>query len=656
MTLLVLALCLMLLSAMGAVCLSRCERLGAWIAAAGMASASVLGLVACADVLVQTKTVSLRLPWAVPMGSFYLEADPLSALFLAPILLLAALGAVYGYEYMAKGKGRALAGGLFNLLAASMTLVLLARNGILFLTAWELMTISSFFLVTWNGESASVRRAGLTYLVAAHVGTAFLLAVFARLGAGAPSLDFDCLARPQDPAAALCLFVMILIGFGVKAGIFPLHTWLPQAHPAAPSHVSALMSGGLIKTGVYGILRLITIIGPAPASWGWVLLIAGFATAILGVLHALAQRDLKRLLAYSSIENMGLAFLGLGLGLIGAAWKFPLMAVLGVGGALVHVFNHALFKGLLFLGAGSLIHSAGTAQIDRLGGCFRRMPMTGLAFLTGAMSICGLPFLNGFTGEFLIYLAAFSALNPASPAAGAAITAIAGLALTGGLALACFSQTFGVLFLGERRSPASQAAHDPGRAMLAPMLLLASACLLAPMVLPLLLGPLGRAVAPVMGLDPSSFSMGPATRVLWWGSTGFLGLWMLLASLVAKVRARALAARTVEAGITWDCGYAAPGPRAQYTAASFSSPLRASFASLLRTRTHARLPGALFPAHPGQFDSRASDIVDAACVEPGFTALKALLARVHWFQHGRLHVYILYIALTLLGLLVWSIF
>jgi formate hydrogenlyase subunit 3/multisubunit Na+/H+ antiporter MnhD subunit len=281
----------------------------------------------------------------------------------------------------------------FNLLLASMLLVVTARNGVLFLVSWEIMSLSSFFLVMFEDEKPGVREAGWTYLVTTHLGTALLLAMFVLLGRNSGSLDFDALSAPE--AIAGVVFLLGLIGFGTKAGLMPLHVWLPEAHPVAPSYVSAVMSGVMIKMGIYGLLRTLTWLGEPPAWWGWTLLVLGVVSGVLGVLYALAQHDLKRLLAYHSVENIGIIAMALGVGLLGVHYRIPAMAALGFTGGLLHVVNHALFKSLLFLGAGSVLHATGVGDLDRLGGLLKRMPITGTTFLIGAAAICGLPPLNG---------------------------------------------------------------------------------------------------------------------------------------------------------------------------------------------------------------------------------------------------------------------
>ncbi len=335
------------------------------------------------------------------------------------------------------------------------------------------MSLASFFLVMFDHEKDEVMRAGWTYLAATHLGTAFLLVMFLVLGAGG-SLDFSALTASGLPAALV--FAAALIGFGTKAGFVPLHVWLPEAHPAAPSHVSALMSGVMIKTGIYGLLRVMTFLGAPAAWWGWSLVVIGAVSGVAGVLFALAQHDLKRLLAYHSVENIGIIALGLGIGILGTVSANPVVAAMGFCGALLHVVNHGIFKSLLFLGAGSVLHATGTRAIDRLGGLIKSMPVTGAAFLVGAAAICALPPLNGFVSEFLVYSAAFNSVAAGTQVWGGMVV-IGGLALIGGLAAACFTKAFGVVFLGEPRSRDAVGVHEAPLSMCWPMATLAALCL-----------------------------------------------------------------------------------------------------------------------------------------------------------------------------------
>jgi NADH:ubiquinone oxidoreductase subunit 5 (subunit L)/multisubunit Na+/H+ antiporter MnhA subunit len=449
---------------------------------------------------------------------------------------------------------------------------------------------------------------------------------------------------------------LAVIGFGTKAGFMPLHVWLPEAHPAAPSHVSAVMSGVMIKTGIYGLIRALGFLGPPPAWWGWLLIAIGLSSGILGVLFALAQRDLKRLLAFSSVENIGIIALGLGLGLVGISSHVPLLAMLGFGGALLHVVNHALFKGLLFLGAGAVAHAAHTREIEQLGGLLKKMPWTGFAFLTGAMAICGLPPLNGFVSELMIYIGAFGESGSGDPAVAApALLAIAGLALIGGLAAACFTKAFGIVFLGEPRSGKVEQAREVGVLMQVPMAILAALCLAIGLLAPVVIRALEPVLVSIAPVTPSLAALGLG-QVAGWASTGVSVVLALgaLGALFALLRSWLLHRRTVSAAGTWDCGYAQPTARMQYTASSFADPINRVFRPFLRTRRAWRAPKGYFPG-TASFATETPDLSREQIFAPAFAEVKKTLARLRWLQHGDVHFYILYVALTLIVLLVWKL-
>jgi formate hydrogenlyase subunit 3/multisubunit Na+/H+ antiporter MnhD subunit len=627
----------------------------------GAVIGSGLGLIAGFGSLLTGATTDIQFPWFVPGGVFHIGLDPLSSFFLIPITLLGGVCAVYGAGYL-KGHGDPKGAGLswfhYNLLLASMMMVVLARNGILFLIAWETMALASFFLVTFENGKAHVRTAGWVYMVATHLGTAFLLALFTILGEKSGSFEFDAWAQTGMtlPASLTGLaFVFALIGFGAKAGYIPVHVWLPEAHPAAPSHVSALMSGVMIKTGVYGLLRIMTCLGTPAPWWGWCLLAMGLTSGVLGVLFAIAQHDIKRLLAYHSVENIGIITIGLGVGYIGLAYGFPAMAVLGFAGGLLHVLNHAIFKGLLFLGAGSVIHATGTGDLEHLGGLLKRMRFTGVTFLIGAVAICGLPPLNGFVSEFLIYFGAFTGVASSPSVVVGCFTAIAGLALIGGLAAACFAKAFGVVFLGEPRSEHAMHAHEASAAMTWPMMALAALCILigafAPRVAMLLYPAVGLFVkgAP----ETAAMSLGFAANALSWivMSAGILAC--LVAGLIL-LRKRLLARRAVTESSTWDCGYARPTARMQYTASSFAQPLTNFFAPVLRTRQAYTGPDQIFPPTAGSFSTETKDLFRNEFYDPLFERTASALAWFRKAQHGRVQLYVLYIALTLIALLIFE--
>ncbi len=636
---------------------SRAPRWSSFFGVAGTVGGCVLGLVPAVKVLCTGNVETLHTTWNIPYGSFFIQIDPLSALFLIPIFGLSAIAAVYGGEYLLHYRHEKRLGPpwfFYCLLVAGMAMVVVARNAVLFLIAWETMSLASFFLVTFEDEDEKVRDAGWTYLVATHLGTAFLIAFFILLGQSTGTMDFDK-AGAVAPSLAGVLFLLAVVGFGTKAGFMPMHVWLPEAHPAAPSHVSAVMSGVMIKTGIYGLVRAITLLGPPSEWWCWVLIAIGVSSGILGVLFALAQHDLKRLLAYHSVENIGIITLGLGVGLLGVKTGSPSLAVLGFAGGLFHVINHALFKGLLFLGAGAVLQGTGTREIDQMGGLLKRMPWTGLTFLVGAIAISGLPPLNGFASEFLIYLGVLKSGLTGVQGFIPILSVIGGLALIGGLAAACFTKAFGIVFLGEPRSPVAEHTHEAGPAMRFAMLLLALGCVLAGFFSPTVVQAGTLVLAQITNLDPQIIgteTLG-AAGVLW-NIVGIGILFLGLAVMLIVLRRRLLAGRSVTKTGTWDCGYARPTARMQYTASSFAQPLINLFRMFLRTKNHISAPKGIFPAE-SSLHTDTPDAGQAYVFHPAFTGLKFFLSRFHWLQHGRVQLYVLYIALTLWILLVWKL-
>jgi hydrogenase-4 component B len=529
-----------------------------------------------------------------------------------------------------------------------MALVLVARHALLFLVAWEVMTLLAYLLVTLDHGDTEVRRAGWAYLIASHVAMVALLALFLALGTRAGgALDFQAFAAAwRAPGAGTAgILLLALLGFGIKAGVVGLHVWLPEAHAAAPSHVSALMSGVLIKLGVYGLLRIALLI--APAAWfGVTLAILGTVGALLAIALALCQRDIKRVLAYSSVENVGVILMGLGLGLWARERGDPRLAALAFGGGLLHVWNHTAMKGLLFLGAGSVLHGAGTKDMERLGGLLGRMPWTGRAMFLGAIAIAALPPLNAFASEWLIYRALADVGVRGAPTSG--LTAIGGavsLALVGGLAALCFVRLIGVTLLGTARSPGAEHAHESPPAMTIPLGVLAAACLVgAPAAAPLL-----SVQAPLLAelgagdIQAAADALAPPVA----GSTALLAAIALVAVLVAwRVRRAAVAD-------TWGCGYATPTPRMQYTGSGFSELISARLLPRwLRARQRTRAPEGLFPG-AATFASDAADPLTRAVYEPLLVRLGDGFARLRFLQQGNVHIYIVYIVATAIVALGW---
>ncbi len=629
-------------------------------AVAGVLLGCVLGLVPAIQVLGGVRLPALRWAWDASHGPFVVELDPLGAFFLVPVLGLSALAAVYGGNYLLAYRTRkslAAAWFFFGLFVAGMVLVLLARTAYLFLAAWEVMSLSAFFLVTFEHEKAEVRRAGWVYLIATHLGVAFLIVAFALLGRLAGSLEFEAFrAMPAPgPAWAGLIFGLAVVGFGAKAGLVPFHVWLPEAHPAAPSHVSALMSGVMIKMGVYGLLRFLSFLGPPAAWWGLMLAVLGLLTSLVGISLALHQRDVKRALAYSSIENMGLIVLALGIALWGSACQLPAVAVLAAAAALLHIWNHALMKGLMFFAAGSVLHGAGTRDMERLGGLMRRMPWTGTLMVFGAVAIAALPPLNGFVSKWLIYLSLLQVgLSAPDGPALAALLMVGLLALVGGLAAVTFVRLCGIALLGSPRSPAAERAHESSPWMIAPMLVLALLCL-ATAVFPgvvagCLEGPLEQVLGRDLGTDGNIW-VGSAAPLAAFGrfNAATLGL-LALGAGVWVIWSR----RTeCSVGPTWGCGYAHPTPRIQYTGRSFAELLAEHLLPrFLRPGTTRKAPVGLFPT-AGHFTSDNTDPVTEKIYEPIFARWAGRFARLRILQRGKVHVYLFYILVMVVLALTW---
>lgn len=653
----------LLIFVMGGLCsLATARRpfLATCIGSGGAILGCIVGLVPVILCLRDGMIFQFELSWSLPGGNFALGIDPLSAIFLLLILFLGAVTALYGAAYLWPYRSRkslGLSWALFNGLLVSMVLVVVARNAMLFLLAWECMALASYFLVVFEHEKIEVREAGWTYLVATHLGTLFLLMLFAILGAGAGSLDFDEWKNPPEMTGIL--FLMAVIGFGTKAGFVPFHVWLPEAHPAAPSHVSALMSGAMIKTGIYGLLRILEFLGPPDLWWCWVLIVIGMMSGIFGILAALAQRDFKKLLAYSSVENIGIISLGYGLGLLGVVTGSSTLAILGFAGATLHVINHGLFKGLLFLGAGAVYHATGTREIDRLGGLMKKMPWTGVLFLIGSAAISALPFLNGFVSEFLIYLGAFDGLIFSNLSINlAAIVAMAGLALIGGLALACFTKVFGMTFLGEPREVLephdSHTAHEPHPLMRAPMVLLAACCA----VIGLFPSPFVTSLAPVLiqltGLPQSQvhITLNETAQILQWISWLAIGFAVVLA-FAAGFRKWMMSGKTIGRTGTWDCGYARPTSRMQYTASSFAQPLTDFFRSILGTHDRGIAPQGCFPQR-GKLQNHSIDVFRIKMYDLLFSGIRRGCLLFHRLQDLTVNYFILYILVALIATLFWE--
>jgi hydrogenase-4 component B len=595
--------------------------------------------------------------WAPTPSMAFIRLDALAAIFLIPIFWVSALGSIYGLEYWPQMKcpenGRKLRL-FYGLVTAGLAGIAVSANSILFLFFWEVMALGAFFLVTTEDHEREVQDAGILYLVSTHFSTLCLFALFAiwHLVTGTFALG-PLPTGAVTPTMATVIFILLVVAFGIKAGLMPFHVWLPGAHAAAPSHVSALMSGVLIKIGIYGLARMLSWLPDPPVWWGGLLLVLGTVSGILGVVFALGQHDLKRLLAYHSIENIGIIVMGLGLAMVGRSLHVSTWIVLGLAGALLHVWNHGLFKSLLFLSAGSVVHSTHTRSIDKLGGLAAAMPLTALFFAIGAVAICGLPPLNGFVSELLIYLGLFRTLGLGTePSWGGAAFSAALLAMIGALAVACFVKAFGAIFLGSARSDSAREAHESGRAITGPMFALALCCLVIGLfprlVCPLLQQGVAVWIPSYDGQLPSLATMAP----MGWISVGGLTLVGLLLAIGALWGLRLRRSRVGAAG-TWDCGYAAPTPHMQYTASSFAQMLGVFFVWVLRPQVHASGKQTVFPG-PAHFRSHVKDVVLDEILRPLYQIGVRITTAFRYFQGGNIHAYLAYIVIFLILLLLWK--
>lgn len=582
------------------------------------------------------------------------SCDSLSFFFLIPIFLICPLAAIYGFAYFDKTENSlrtAISFFCTNMLIVAMALVTVAANILSFALVWEMMSLSSYILVMYDYEKPETRTAGYLYFLFAQAGALLIFAAFGVAYSQTGELEFSKLALlPAE--VKLIVFFLAFLGFGSKAGVFPLHVWLPHAHPAAPSHISAIMSGVMIKMGIYGILRMYAALATSDLRIGEAVLVFGMISGVLGVLYALGTHNLKKLLAYHSVENIGIILMGAGLGMIGVAKGNVTMAGFGFAGCLLHVLNHSIFKSLLFFGAGAVIKKAGTSHVDHLGGLMKRMPITGRTFLVGSVSISGLPPFNGFVSEFLVYFAAFQGLKYTHSTLLLAILAIISLAAIGGLASFCFTKVVGIVFLGEPRSQHAAEAREGGRLLTLPMTILAALCLaigifpqsfmdlafagLADMVR---IGRVDAAIVESIGIN-----LALASR-----------LFLLIFVVVLTFRRLLYRNKVITKGPTWGCGFTQGTTRIQYTGSSFARSVVNFFRPFVIVRESKVLLEKIFPGKTEYF-TRIEDIADIAMHRGLATPLLVLLGKFRWIQHGNVQLYIGYIIIAISVLLLASFF
>lgn len=591
----------------------------------------------------------LRLPFFKLLNNpISLEIDSLSAFFILVVNLTMLLGFIYakGYlkPYLKSKSNTEFAFHIFNYLwlHISMILVCSFRDGLSFLIAWELMSLSSFFLVIFNSEIKDTIKTGVKYLIQMHIGMAFLLVaflvMFVKTG---ESVNFDSLTLYFSQFPVFPLFLMFFIGFGIKAGFIPFHTWLPHAHPAAPSHVSGVMSGVMIKMGIYGILRVLTYIHTDLFYVGIFIFLVSLVSGLLGVIYAIVQHDIKKLLAYHSIENIGIIGMGIGLGVIGLSTNNMLLAVLGFAGGILHIFNHSLFKSLLFYTAGNVYKQTHTRNVEELGGLIKKMPKTACLFLFGAIAISGLPPFNGFISEFLIYTGMFKSLHSSSFLYVLVILlGIIGLTVIGGLALYCFTKVFSVMFLGNPRSSKTDKAVEVENIMLIPSYII-TAIMLAIGIFPSVVVKSLSGIVDIFILDNSVLeSVSTSMAGISWSVLIIFGLVLMMYFIRRLISSR----KIINEGPTWGCGYTGANPATnQYTSTSYADYIGNLTHSVTGLKKEYKLieKDEIFPEERS-FKTTSHDVFEEKLILKPTNKLLAIMKKMAVFQTGNVQHYLLY--------------
>jgi hydrogenase-4 component B len=631
-----------------------------------LAFTALMGLLTSLDVILNG-TLSFEFVAFPFLGPFHIRYDALSAFFLLSISVVGLATSIYSIGYsrhIAHHHGPARLGLLLTIFLVSMCLVVGAGDVVLFLVTWELMSLSSYLLVVFEDREEGARSSGWLYFVMTHIGTACIAAALIYIAVAAGSLDFEAMATSAGTGlsdlARSSAFLLALVGFGIKAGMMPLHVWLPKAHPAAPSNVSALMSGVMVKVAVYMLIRTgFEFLGVMDTWWGLLVLFIGSITALLGVLYALAERDIKRALAFSTVENVGIILIALAASMVFFSYGQEELAALALVACLLHVLFHSLFKSLLFLGAGAVVQATGTKDMERMGGLAKRMRYTSMLFFVGALSISAIPPFNGFVSEWLIFQSLLHSYTFDDVTVNLLMAIALGmLALTGALAAACFVRIYGAVFLARPRSPEAEAAREPSGSMLAGMTVLAALCLLtgvmAAQVIPLAdkasVGVVGVSIADQLtdGLV-LQVEIGASSSV----SPLLLGLLIGILVPVAFLVARAVGGRRPRVeGDTWDCGTPLT-PRNEYTATGHSQPVRRVFQSLYGERS-------LFTYDPSSspysrkgmsFSAEIPPRFERFLYEPVAKVVMGVARRASVIQTGSIQTYLAYIFATLVLLL-----
>ncbi len=602
--------------------------------------------------LMTDKTITDILNMSMPIGIVRIEVDGLSAFFIMLIIVLAFIAMLYSHGYFLHFYNKGMSCGkhffFFNILIVSMILVVSVRNAIAFLILWEIMSISSFFVMSFHHNAEDMREVAIKYIIAMHVGAFFLIVAFLIAGIEGGTFDFEGIERVMKAGGVLAqvVFFLFFIGFAFKIGLIPFHTWLPYAYPAAPGGTAALMAGVMKAVGVYCLLRIVGLSG-RPEVWsGYVILAISVGSAVFGILTAISHNDVKKVLSFSSVENAGIIGIAIAAGMLGLAYDLPEMAFFGFAGALFHVLNHAIFKGLLFFGINSVYTQVYTTDMDKLGGVIKKMPMTAYLFLVGSLAIVGLPPFNGFISKFLIYNSFFiiTSQKAAGLLMGVSVLTLAMLALTGALALAAFTKTFGTVFLGEPRNNKIVFKSESNAWMTFPMLVLSLMCLfigLCPHGVTIMLrGPLKS-----MGVPYYEHNLETATMV-----SGVFLIFIFMLALVLFIKFLVLKNKKIQKAATWGCGYGAVSNKMQYTGASFSEPLTRLSKPVLSMDNNIKKPNGLFPVKALSYSVKAGDLIERLFIDKLWHAFRWLLDRFSWIQSGYTGHYLLYILLTIVAM------
>ena len=637
-----------------------------WVATGAISLAAMAAITLAITAFTSTAAVTVAEVTTPFFGAESFAVDKLSSLFLVIISVASIATVVYSRGYVGGYLSRfspahiSLHYTSLVLLVVAMMLVVMSSGGFSFLFSWELMTIASFLLILFEADRQDVRRAALNYLVMMHIGFIFLVAGFVMTYSVTGSANFSAIVDYFKIAQPLPLFVILFIGFGMKAGLFPMHIWLPEAHPAAPSHVSAIMSGVMIKTGVYGIMRLLQAIDQNAEllyTIGLIVLLSGIITGLWGVILAAMQNDIKRLLAYSSIENVGVILIGLGIAAVGHAAGSSLIGMCGLCGALLHTVNHSLFKTLLFFSAGNIYSKLHTTAMNQMGGLAKHMPITAIVMLLATVAICALPPLNGFVSELLIYIGMFNGVSDGHEVL-YSVAGIIALSLIGGVVVLAFTKLYGVVFLGSPRSTHVAESSEVDNTRIAAMAIPAAFILFIGLLPQYAIRPIAVIAEAISGADNTIAvnHFAPTLEAL--SATG----WVLIAVvlLLFAFKHKAQSTRKIESGPTWGCGFTATNTRMQYTGESFSEGLESIGKPLMKDTVDGRAvdKGEIFPS-PHNYRIRHKDKVDSLLGQWWVKMMHRINEYVMRLRTGRVNNYITFalaffvvvLVLTLVGIL-----